>query len=271
MSSSSRIDPRLRQRRIAVRRAQGRRRLRVVLAVMIVGTLAYGGWRVSQSEILDLDRIVVDGAFGTEADEVRSSSGLVLTEPMISTDLDQAASNVSDLPWVAEATATREWRGTVRIDVVRRIPYAALPSAGGGFVVIDQSGIAISRLVDTGAGELPIIDVSANGQLGDVQEASLPGLAVVAAMPADVDPWVDRIVVGRASSGAVSLGLVLIGGPSVEFGDSRLLTDKFEALRSVLAGTVLSCISTIDVRVADLATVLPDDDCVAALGDGEAP
>ena len=53
------IDPRVRQRWIATRRAQGRRRLRIVIAVGGVVAVLIVAYSVSVSPLFDIDRVVV--------------------------------------------------------------------------------------------------------------------------------------------------------------------------------------------------------------------
>ena len=77
------IDPRLRQRRIAVRRAEGRRRLRVLVGIVVLVALAGVGYALIRSAVFDLNTIEIDGAFGAEANQVAEASGLVVGTPML--------------------------------------------------------------------------------------------------------------------------------------------------------------------------------------------
>ena len=90
------IDPRLRQRRIAVRRAEGRRRLRVLLVVIAVLALGTGAYAVTQSRLLDLETVAVTGIPAGEQGPVREASALSTGTPMIELDLEQAASRRVD-------------------------------------------------------------------------------------------------------------------------------------------------------------------------------
>jgi hypothetical protein len=63
------------------------------------------------------------------------------------------------------------------------------------------------------------------------------------------------------ADGRPIVGLDLIGSAVVEFGSADLVDDKLAALRAVLEGTDLGCITTIDVAVPDLTTVSRDPVC----------
>src|SRR5690606_8702151 len=82
-------DPRLRERRIAVRRAEGRRRLRRLLIVCGAGVLAAAAHAVSRSPLFDVDEIAVRGTRRIAADAVDAASGLRTGQPL--TDVDGAA------------------------------------------------------------------------------------------------------------------------------------------------------------------------------------
>ncbi len=60
-----RVDPRFRQRRIEARRQEGRRRFRVLVGITAVAALGCAGWAATDSVVLDLDRVVVEGAVHT--------------------------------------------------------------------------------------------------------------------------------------------------------------------------------------------------------------
>ena len=55
------VDPRVRQRWIAARRAEGHRRLRIVAIAVAVVVVLVVGWAAIASPFLDVDHIVVQG------------------------------------------------------------------------------------------------------------------------------------------------------------------------------------------------------------------
>ena len=92
-----------------------------------------------------------------------------------------------------------------------------------------------------------------------MQLSATPALAVVAALPDDLRPWVDGV--GGVPGEGAGLVLDLVGSAEAELGDTALLPDKLDALRAVLAGAELECVAVIDVSVADLSTVTRDPAC----------
>ncbi|MDE0267857.1 MAG: FtsQ-type POTRA domain-containing protein [Acidimicrobiaceae bacterium] len=145
MSSTSVIDPRIRDRRIAVLRARGRRRLRVLLTLLGLTLIATGGWTVGQTELLKLQRMVVFGVDGIDRAEVLQASGLRKGLAMFDFRLADVAEDVETLPWVASAEVRRKWPRTVHISVEPRIPVATVPAEGDTVVLLDSYGYAISR------------------------------------------------------------------------------------------------------------------------------
>lgn len=258
----SAIDPRLRQRRIAVRRAEGRRRLRVVMTVILVLLVGTGAYAATQSPLLDLDAVEVSGVLGSEADAVRDAAGLANGTPMTELDLDAALGSVMALPWVATATIDRNWPGTVAIDVERRVAVAVLPTGDGASILIDAEGVAIER-VSTAPVSLPVIAVVAAGDLGDVQTQALPLVPLVQAIPDDVRPWIETLGI-RNEGGAGRLEIDLVGSAVADLGDGRFLAEKLEALRSLLTFADRACVIEYDLRVADIVNVRRDDACEAA-------
>ncbi len=268
-SAAVRIDPRLRARRIDVRRAEGRRRLRFLVGGFVVATLVAGAWAASRSALLDLDHVRIEGVDAASAAKINVAVRAAEGTPLLDLDLATIEAEVASLPWVETVDASRDWPGTLRLDVVERVAVAALPAGDGSFVAVDTGGVAIAAIAGEEVGALPVIGVAAEGELGTVQAMSSPALAVVEAMPTDLDPWIETITVSGSDPDA-RLGLNLVGGAVVNLGNESLLVDKLDAVRAVLAGADLRCIEVIDVRVADLSTITRDPACDAALDGADA-
>ena len=257
-----RVDPRIRARRIAVRRAEGRRRLRFLAVALGLVALAVGAWGLSRSSLLDLDHVRVDGLSGREQAVVEEAIGLERGTPLIDLDLDSVEATVGALPWVATVHAERDWPGTVRVVVEPRVPVAVVGSVNGGRLLIDAEGVL------TGAAPadspLPAISVESARPLGAIEPAALAGISVVTAMPDDLYPWIEAVTVAAepGPDGRSIVGLDLLGNAVVEMGPAELIDGKLAAVRAVLESTELSCIDAIDVIVADLPIVTRDFGCI---------
>lgn len=253
------VDPRMRARRIAVLRAQGRRRLHILTALAAVALVAGLAFGISRTPLMDVDRISVGGD-GARAAEILESTGFSTGMPMLSLDLDAAERSVASLPWVRSARVWRDWPGTVRITVEPRVPVAEVPAAAGRTVLIDAYGYAVDWAPEVAEpGGLTHVAVPFAGQLGDIHTAADGPLAVVAAMPDDLRAWVSAVTRDPSNG---RLGLQLIGGARVVLGEQNLLDDKISAVRALLAGTELDCVTEIDVIMPDIATVTRHQPCL---------
>ena len=260
------IDPRLRARRQALRRREGRRRLRRLVAVLSVGGVVLGTWAVSLSPLLDVDRLVVRGAARSGAAAVEVATGIARGEAMASLDLGAAGRAVERVPWVASATVERQWPGTVSVKVSERTPVALVRAQEGRWVVVDTQGRQLTVVGDddlaalgdiAGGGAmsgLPRIEgLDAIASAGDELGARATGalqlsqrLAVAALSPA---PRVEVQPNGALEASIESAGA---GEVRVLFGRPERLGDKVVALATLLAelddrpGSVL-----LDVRVPE--------------------
>lgn len=268
------VDPRMMARRVAVLRAEGRRRLRILVVALGVTLAAAAAWGVSLTPLLDVDRMAVSGIDPANRAEILESSQLSVGMPMAFLDVDEAQRSIAALPWVRSARVWRDWPATVRIAVDPRVPAAVVPARGGRTALIDAYGYAIGwgprpAGPDARAGgsdptagargaALPHVSVPFSGQLGDIHTAADWPLAVVAAMPDDLRAWVRTVTF---EEGPDRIGLELVGGATAVLGDPVLIDDKISALRAVLTTADLECITTIDVTMPDIATVTRHNPC----------
>ena len=250
------VDPRMKARRIAVIRAQGRRRLRVIALVLGIVAVAAAAWGLSRTPLLDVDRITISGAEAATRPEVLESSGLSTGVPMLFLDTDEVQRSVESLPWVRSANVWRDWPATVRIAVEPRVPAAVVPASQGRTALLDAHGYVIGWAAEPTA--MPHVSVPFTGELGDIHTAADGALAVAVAMPEDLRVWVSTVTVD-ADRG--ELGLDLVGGARAVLGEPVLIDDKISALRSVLASADLECITAIDVTMPDIATVTRHQTC----------
>jgi cell division protein FtsQ len=243
------MDPRIRQRRIDVRRREGRRRLRLVVAACVSATAIAAAWAVSRSALLDVDHVRLTGAEHTQPLAVIQTAGSLPGRPMIDLDEGLAASRIERLPWVAEATVRRKWPNTVVIDVRERAPAASVPAKDGGWVLVDGTGRVLEPVAEAPA-DRPLLE--------GVPQAGAPGTEVAATTRAALEvarslsPAMRLHVeaVTRAAEGELELRLRADG--IVHLGDRESLAAKLLAAEAVLAHVRdANAVATLDVRVPE--------------------
>jgi cell division protein FtsQ len=244
------MDPRFRRRRIEVRREEGRRRFRVLVGITAVVALGCGGWAATDSVLLDLDTVVVEGAVHTAPAEARFASGLRPGEPMLDIDERAARLGVESLPWVQEATVRRQWPGQVRIRVVERSAVAVAPAEDGAAALVDATG-RVLEFVDAGPPELPVLmGLPAPGPPGStLGPEGVATLRVAIALPAELRARTAALSPAAGAGGEVELRLNPEG--TVRLGPPEDLDRKFTAIRAVLAQVDLRNLAILDVRRPD--------------------
>lgn len=252
------IDPRIRRRRIAVKREEGRRRLRVVLAAAGAVGIGAGGWLVTRSALLDVDHVRVEGAVHVRPAEVLEAAGI--RRGMAMTDVrDRAvAARVRRVPWVAAATVRRDWPNTVVISVREREPVATVRAAGGGWMLVDRTGRVLAPVptpVDT------LVAIEGTPPAGLPGERLVPSamgaLAVAAAIPPE--RVAQTRVVALLADGTVELRLAPAGpepGGVVRFGPPERITEKLVAAYTVLDHIDRRGLSVLDVTVPEAPFVV---------------
>lgn len=239
------IDPRLRQRWVDTRRREGRRRLRVVFGVAAVGVLGGAAWGATRSPLLDVDRVVVDGADRSGADLVRDASTIRRGQPLVDVDHGAAARRVTALPWVLRAEVRREWPGTVRIQVIERVPVAATRGDGGAWALLDRSARVLALVPAPPAGLAVVDGISQAGPPGTrLAAGAAEALGVVNALPPALAPRVAAVAVGGQG---ISLRLAPHG--EVRLGTPEALEEKLRAALTVLGAVDGRTVATLDVRI----------------------
>lgn len=238
-------DPRIEARRREVARHEGRKRLKLLIALAIITLLSIGALVGLQSSWLDVDEVVVVGAERTAAEDVRSASGIIVGTPLVDLDMAEAADAIETLPWVASSTITRTWDGTITVEITERTPAIALPAPGDVFMLIDAAGRQLG-VVDQRPDWAHIINgLEASGVAGQPAPTEIHGvIRLLGLLTAD---HVDAITSVSVVDG--NLVLDLIDGGTVDLGAPSGLADKLVSYDTIRASVDLRCLHRIDLRV----------------------
>lgn len=236
------VDPRMRSRRIAVRRDQGKRRLKRFTVVLGVVAVVVAAAVATQTSLLDVDRVGIDGVGHTTAADVRRVAGISPGDTMVGVDVGGAAARIEDLPWVEEATVARRWPGTVEIHVTEREPLAMVEVAEGRVALVDDDGRVLEVTRQPPAGLPEVTGVRGRIAEGDeLGRATRDALAILRALR-------ERLP-GVVASVSSHLDAALAAGGEIRFGSTEDLDDKIVAVETVLADVDTDCLELLDVRV----------------------
>lgn len=229
--------PRLAARRDAVEHDRGRRRRRWAIAVLAVVSLLVAVLAVARSPLFDVDQVIVVGAGRTGPDVVRDAADISIGATMVSVNADAVIRDVEGLAWVADASVSRDWPGTVRIEVTERVAVARVDD-----VLVDGEGRVLGR-------------VEAGDDLPLVRTGDLAAMAVLEVMPDTLRAQVARSTVDADDD----VDLTLHDGVTVHLGDQTNLRLKFGAVEALLSQADRSTIAIIDATVPTAATLTRTD------------
>ncbi len=254
-----RIDPRIRQRRLAIARRQGRRRLRVVVAAAIVVALMAGGFGLLHTGFFSAKRVVVIGTHPhVSSATILAAAGLTGHPPLISVNPGATAHKVESLPWVASVRVSRNWPDHVTIAVTERVAVATMAGPGTSWSEVDHTGrtLQVDGPRPAGLVDLAVRDGRgapvAPAPLGSsTAPAALPALRVARTLPAAFSAQVTQVV-GNPDD---TVDLALNSGLTVLLGTAKDLHAKYEDVAAIIAGAPLHGAKTIDVTVPQSPTV----------------
>jgi cell division protein FtsQ len=255
----TRIDPRLRARRIAIKRQLSRRRLRwsfVAGAIVLVMAVMFG---ISYTPLVAVNRVDVEGAVETDSTLLQSVIDDTMGSSIVWLDLNAVRRRLEADPWVRKVRVSRDWPHTVRIELVERHPVASFAGPDNQIRVVDADGRVLAVLAGLPA-DYPFLAVNApNLDAGsDAPPAVLAGIAVAKVVPEELRTRIKQIDVsdvGQVQIELVPSGTVIIGAPSE-------LRDKLVTLLTVLhrCGTKTPP-ATIDVQVPSKPSLTPEGVC----------
>jgi cell division protein FtsQ len=216
--------------------------LALLVARLLAGLLFGGRQLLLHGARFGVAQVEVTGAGSVDLALIQSASGVRIGEPLLSVSTEEVRRRVAAIPALASARVSREWPGTVKIEVSERSPVALAASAAGPLLV-DGTGYAYQR-APTPPPELPRL---AADRVAPDDPATRAGLVVLAALAA---PIRDQLQVVTAV-GPEAVNLTLAGGRQVRWGSP----DRSERKAAILVALLTQPGTIYDVSAPDLPTI----------------
>jgi cell division septal protein FtsQ len=248
--STGSMDPRVRARRIAVRRAKGRKRLIWVAIAAAILVVLVGAIAVLASSLFDVRTVDVQGAVYTDPAELSAIVDGLKGDAILLVDTRQIERQLESIAWVESARVATEFPHDVFIDIRERKPIATFEGSDNKFRVIDRDG----RVLDVVDG-VPIDYMLVTGANPDVERGQFAGrpfasaAQLAIALPPEVRALTESIGVDATAG---NLTLLLHNDLKVQLGPAADLSGKLVRLLSVVQGG-LDGICGLDVSTADIA------------------
>jgi cell division protein FtsQ len=233
-------------------RAQGQRRLRLLIIGLAATALLVGVWFLLHSPVFGARAVTISGNTHETAAQVITQAGLAGQPPLLDVNAGAAAARIEQLPWVQSATVNVSWPDGVHITVTEETPRLEVSTSGGQWATLSTDGRVLGVSATRPPGLVLLTVPQPPGGLGSVLPArDDAGLDVASSLPASFAAQVTGVTV--EPTGWVQLSMTT--PIAVDVGAATQLTAKYEDISSILAGAKLHNGDVIDVSVPDAPTV----------------
>ena len=255
-ASTRGIEPRLRQRRIGVRRAESRRRLKWVIVAGLVLAVVVAALAVLGSSLFAVKNVDVSGNVYTDAAQLQAVVDDLTGTPVLRVDTLAAEEQLESIPWVEDARVTTKFPDSATIEIRERTPLVAMLGADGETRVLDRDG----RVLDLIEGQpVALVWISGPGTLDTGLGGTAPiGYSSAASFVTKLTPTIrSRVHSMTVTPDGSDLRLILTGvdanGPiEVRFGSAIGDSDQIEKL--VRLERKLEDVGSDPVSVIDVST-----------------
>jgi cell division protein FtsQ len=247
------IEPRMRERRVAVRRAASRKRLKWVFLIGSIIVVGVGALAILGSPLFAIraEQVTVTGNVYTDHDHLQAVIDDLVGTPVLVADTQAAERALEAIPWVDEARVQTKFPHAVSIEIREREAMATYQGPDARFRVLDREGRVLDVLdkypfaylllggpdpVDLEPGQFAPSGYAAAAELAKNLTGSVRGKVEMVEVTADGSRLVMR----------------LNDGSEVRFGEARDLFAKLVRLETVLASPDPRPPGVIDVSTKDV-------------------
>jgi cell division septal protein FtsQ len=256
------MDPRVRARRVAVKRARGRKRLLWTSLVVLVVLVGVAVLAVFSSSLFAVEHIDIQGATYTqytEPDVLQAILDQVEGEPVLLVDTRDIERQLEQIPWIERAFVTTDFPDRVLIDVRERRPLATFPGTDGRYRVIDREGRVLTVLDGRPTDYMLLIGPAPDTEAGGLAGTPFAAAAqMISALPGEI-----RSLSVAASVDATTgdLGLRIVAPASTDADSSTSTTttepdDTDPSLRDDLIEVRIGSSTNLDGKLARLLQLI---------------
>jgi len=244
------MDRRIAERRQNVTEDRARGRLKWLIWIVLIATVAGATIWLVNSPLLSIRSVTVTGAERTEPAAVAASLDASPGTPTMSVNAGAVEALLLEDPWIAQADVVVSWPGRVEIHVVERVAVVAIAIDGDAFqAAVD--GVLVEQAT---SGTIPpsvTTDLAASMRVGDrISDASTLGaIEFVEALPPALRRSTEVSVIGGVVGAEVDGVVILLGRPTD-------MTAKAAAVEALIA-TGVERGSRIDVTAPLRPAVAP--------------
>lgn len=189
-----------------------------------LGIVAGVGWALLGARLFVVRSVTVTGTHLVTPAQVIAAADVPIGTSLIGVDTGQVARRVEAIRQVASATVAKDWPDHLVISVRERVPVVAVRMTGGGFDLVDPTGVIVRWSATEPAGmPLYLTPLTGSGLRGD------PGLATAAAVLTELSP--------ALSAQVANVGVAqVLSGPGVTAGEAYQVLLGLRDHKSVLWG-----------------------------------
>jgi cell division protein FtsQ len=195
------------------------------------------GWALLGDRVFVVRSVTVTGTHLLASGQVIEAANVPLGTPLLRVDAGTVARRVEALNDVASASVSEDWPDHLVIAVTERVPAMAVRMAGGGYDLVDPSGVIV-RMTKTPPAALPVFVTSLPGSA----LRGNPAVTAAAGVLGELEPWLARQVAQvRAvpvTAGPEQVTLNLRDGKTVQWGSTDNAAQKNRELSILLPGKI---------------------------------
>lgn len=252
-TSVARMEPRMRERRIAVKRATGRKRLKWAAVATVTIGITVGTLAVLGSGAFAITTVDVEGAVYSQGPQLDEVIDYLEGANVLRVDTDRAERMLEQIPWVADARVTTDFPHGATIEVRERRPMVAYLGSDNRYRVLDMHGRVLDVIDGRPVDYLELfVDDPPDLEAGQIAP---PGYRAAATLVSALTPHMRQLTTSvSAAEDASELSLMLDDQIEVRFGAAEDLLDKLVRLQTALTDPDPERVPTdlIDVSTEDL-------------------